>query len=143
MIEQANKIKKIKIRRFSKQRVLILFVLIFLSGLTIISLFQMEKPAYGIQKAFLQFTEYSKDLFFYPKLSQKYSYAEIFFSLLVSLSLALLTTVFGVVLAFFLGIAASENLSNKYLVKIIKTAMSLIRSVPTIIWVLIFSVVAT
>ena len=142
MIEQANKIKKIKIRRFSKQRLLILFVLIFLSCLTLISLFQMEKPDYGIQKAFLQFTEYSKDLFFYPKLSQKYSYAEIFFSLLVSLSLALLTTVFGVVLAFFLGIAASENLSNKYLVKIIRTAMSLIRSVPTIIWVLIFSVVA-
>ena len=25
----------------------------------------MEKPDYGIQKAFLQFTEYSKDLFFY------------------------------------------------------------------------------
>ncbi len=37
MIEQANKIKKIKIRRFSKQRLLILFVLIFLSGLTLIS----------------------------------------------------------------------------------------------------------
>ena len=82
--------KKIKIRKFSKQRVLILFVLVFLSCLTIISLFQMEKPDYGIQKAFLQFTEYSKDLFFCPKLSQKYSYAEIFFSLLDAFTITFL-----------------------------------------------------
>ena len=60
--------------------------------------------------------------------------------LFTSLALATLTTVLGAVIAFVLGLLAAMNLSNRGVSNVIKAAMSLFRAIPTILWVLIFTV---
>ena len=60
--------------------------------------------------------------------------------LFVSLALALLTTFIGAVIAFVLGLLAACNLSSKGMSNAIKVFMSVARAVPTILWVLVFSV---
>ena len=57
-----------------------------------------------------------------------------------SLALAALTTFIGAVIAFFFGLFAAMNLSNKAISNVIKAIMSFFRAVPTILWVLIFTV---
>lgn len=134
--------QKMQIRKFSRRRFLIKTVLLFLTAISLITLLKIDLPKNGIIKAFSEFCAYASKIFFNAKLSGMYSFKELLFSLSVSLSLATLTTLFGIVFAFFLGITASENLSNKIVVYCIRCLTAFIRSVPTIIWVLIFSVVA-
>ena len=57
-----------------------------------------------------------------------------------ALALALLTTFIGAAIAFVLGLLAASNLSNRAASNAIKVLMSVARAVPTILWVLVFSV---
>lgn len=63
---------------------------------------------------------------------------DVFTSLLNTIILAFLTTIIGVVIGLFLGLLAARNLSNPIVSNIVRAVASLIRAVPTIIWVLIF-----
>ena len=81
-------------------------------------------------------------MFFSPSLSDRYTYAQVFQSLAVTISLAVLTTIIGSFIALFLSFFAAQNLSNKHLSKTIKLGLSFIRAIPTILWVMVFSVVA-
>ena len=82
-------------------------------------------------------------MFFEARLSEKYTFSEILNSLFVTISLAALTTMIGSFFALFLSFFAATNLSNEKTSKVIKICMSFIRAVPTILWVMIFSVVAS
>ncbi|AGT43997.1 PhnE/PtxC family ABC transporter permease [Treponema pedis] len=130
------------VRKFSKERFLVKTVLCLLTVITVTTLIKMEIPAEGIKKSFEYFFNYAGKMFFHAGLSNSYSASELFSSLFVSAALALLTTLIGVIFALILGIASSENLSHKAVVKCIRGLMSFVRAVPTIIWVLVFSVVA-
>lgn len=57
--------------------------------------------------------------------------------LIATLALGFMTTVFGAVMGLFFGLLASTNVSNPSLASAIKGFAGLIRSVDTIIWVLI------
>lgn len=63
---------------------------------------------------------------------------EMLVSLLNTLALGFITTIVGFVLGLILGLFAARNLTNGYLATSIRAVASFIRSVPTIIWVLIF-----
>ena len=133
--------KRTAIRKFSKQRFLVIIILCFLAFITTVTLINIDVPKDGIKKASASFFNYAGKMFLGARLSKSYSVQELFFSLCVSLALAVLTTLLGIVSAFVLGLAASENLSNSYIAKTVRAFMSFIRAIPTIIWVLIFSVV--
>ncbi|MEG0460723.1 PhnE/PtxC family ABC transporter permease [Gordonibacter sp.] len=75
-----------------------------------------------------------------PGLAGHFTLPEVIEGLFVSLALALLTTFIGAVIAFVLGLLAASNLSSKGASNAIKVVMSVIRAVPTILWVLVFSV---
>lgn len=75
-----------------------------------------------------------------PGLGGHFTLADLVDGLFVSLALATLTTVLGAVVAFVLGLCAAMNLSNRAASNAIKAVMSLFRAVPTILWVLIFTV---
>lgn len=61
------------------------------------------------------------------------------FSLLGNtIALAFLTTFIGIVLGFVLGLLASINVTNVIIASIIKSIAGLVRSIPTIIWVIFF-----
>lgn len=75
-----------------------------------------------------------------PGLGGHFTWADLVEGLLVSLALATLTTLIGAVAAFVFGLFAAMNLSNRAASNAIKAVMSLFRAVPTILWVLIFTV---
>ncbi|RRD39927.1 ABC transporter permease subunit [Leptotrichia sp. OH3620_COT-345] len=80
-------------------------------------------------------------MFFQPRLSERYTFAEILQSLGVTLSLGLLTTLISAFFALFFSFFAAKNLSGEKLSKVIKVLISFVRSVPTILWVTVFSAV--
>ncbi|WP_449316911.1 PhnE/PtxC family ABC transporter permease [Rubneribacter sp.] len=75
-----------------------------------------------------------------PGLAGHFTLPDVAEGLFVSLALALLTTLIGAVAAFLLGLLAASNLSSKAVSNAVKVVMSAARAVPTILWVLVFSV---
>jgi phosphonate transport system permease protein len=60
--------------------------------------------------------------------------------ILVTLALAFLTTLLGAVISLFLGLLAARNLTNQRVSNLIKGFVSVIRAIPTVLWVLIFAI---
>ncbi|MFD1126002.1 PhnE/PtxC family ABC transporter permease [Lentilactobacillus raoultii] len=61
-------------------------------------------------------------------------------ALVQSISLAFLTTLIGALVAFFIALMAARNLAPRWLIVAVQSCMALIRAIPTILWVLIYSV---
>jgi phosphonate transport system permease protein len=58
----------------------------------------------------------------------------------ITLALAFLTTLLGAVVSFFLGLLAARNLSSRWVSDLVKGFVSVIRAIPTVLWVLIFAI---
>jgi len=71
-----------------------------------------------------------------------FTFGEALYGILVTVGLAFLTTLFGGIIALFLGLFAARNLSNNKVSNMIKSIAAFIRAVPTVLWVLIFAVAA-
>ena len=63
-------------------------------------------------------------------------------ALLMTFSLGVLSTVFGAVIGLFGALMCAKNIANPVTANIIKSFVAFIRAVPTILWVLIFTVAA-
>jgi len=133
---------KIIIRKFTKSRIYLWSTLSILSLITIFTLATIDMGGVKLSSAFLEFLKDLKIMFFEARLSDRYTFLEVFNSLLVTIALAILTTLIGSFIALFLSFFAAKNLSNERTSKIIKIIVSFIRAIPTILWVLVFSVVA-
>lgn len=57
-----------------------------------------------------------------------------------SIALALVTTVLGAVLGLVCGLMAAQNIAPRWLAIGVKSVMAFVRAIPTILWVLIYSV---
>jgi phosphonate ABC transporter, permease protein len=96
----------------------------------------------NMNRAFGEFLKNMELMFLHPRLSENYKFFEILQSLGITFSLAVITTLIGAFVALFFSFFAAKNLSNEKISKIIKMSISFIRSIPTILWVMVFSVVA-
>lgn len=139
---EKTKNNKIIIRKFTKSRIYLWSTLSILSLITIFTLATINMSGVKLSSAFLEFLKDLKIMFFEARLSDRYTFLEVFNSLLVTIALAILTTLIGSFIALFLSFFAAKNLSNERTSKIIKIIVSFIRAIPTILWVLVFSVVA-
>ena len=139
---EKTKNNKIIIRKFTKSRIYLWSTLSILSLITIFTLATINMGGVKLSSAFLEFLKDLKIMFFEARLSDRYTFLEVFNSLLVTIALAILTTLIGSFIALFLAFFAAKNLSNERTSKIIKIIVSFIRAIPTILWVLVFSVVA-
>ena len=139
---EKTKNNKIIIRKFTKSRIYLWSTLSILSLITIFTLSTIDMGGVKFSSALLEFLKDLKIMFFEARLSDRYTFLEIFNSLLVTIALAILTTLIGSFIALFLSFFAAKNLSNERTSKIIKIIVSFIRAIPTILWVLVFSVVA-
>lgn len=92
------------------------------------------------KEAWSSMLHYGRLLFFMPRCPEYVSLHELLQSLGISLALSVLTTIGGALIAFFLALGAARNLAPSKLSKLIRCLAALIRAVPTIIWVLVFSV---
>lgn len=134
---------KIKIRKFSRQKGYLWLTWTVLLTLTAYKLFTIDTGDLILKEAVKDFFRNIRYMFFQAQLSDRYTYMEIFHSLGISLALAVITTIIGSFMALFLSFFAARNLSSERVSSIIKVFMSFIRAVPTILWVMVFSVVAS
>lgn len=115
----------------------------FWSVIIIITIFQLVTMDYGDNiDYFVATKEFFSNLgkmFFQPKLVH-FTLETILYNMLVTIGLAFVATVFSMLISFFLALACATNLGNKHVSQVIKFFVSFLRSVPTILWVLIFSI---
>lgn len=132
--------KKIKLHEVSLSRYMIFAVLISLVLITLYTLMHLDSAGVKINSAFHGLMMTLNQMFLQPSAGSD-GIVLLLQSLGISLLLSLMTTVIGAVIGFILAVFASKNLTNAYLSGGIRIVMAIIRAIPTIIWVLIFSIV--
>lgn len=138
---QLGRNQTIKIKKWTKQRILMVSLLSLLASVTLYTLVTMDYGNLVVITAFKQFLTDSRTIFLEPTLSGRFPIQGLLLSLMMTLSLAVITTILAMFLAFGLALLAARNLSSKRLSYTIRLVMSVIRAVPTILWVLIFSII--
>jgi len=130
----------IKTRVMTKANVAVAITLSVLALLTIYTMVTLNYGKVVLVDAFIGMLHNLGIMFFQPSLGGNFTALEVFQGVIASLALSVLTTFIGAVIAFVLGLLASVNLSNRVLANAIKAIMSVFRAIPTILWVLIFTV---
>src|SRR4051794_32802911 len=133
--------KKIRIKTLTKSSVVIRSTLTILALLSVYAFFSFDYKQLDIGEAILSTIANLKAMFLEPHLKH-FSFTHALYQVFVTLGLAFLTTLFGAIIAVFLGLLAAENLTNKRVSSVIKGSVAFIRAVPTVLWVLIFAVAA-
>lgn len=136
-----DEIKYKKIRQLSKSNIVMGAVLLILLLLTIYTFLTMKINGINVAKGFKD-TFYNFFIMFTQPYSHRFTIGNALYEVLITVGLAFLTTLFGAVIAVFLGLLSAQNLSSSYVSKSIKAVVSFIRAVPTVLWVLIFAVAA-
>ncbi|WP_334329104.1 PhnE/PtxC family ABC transporter permease [Companilactobacillus sp. HBUAS59699] len=132
--------KKIKLRNPSLSRYMIIGVITFLVLTTAYTLTHLDSANVKIGSAFRGLMMTLNQMFLQPSAGTD-GIVMLLQALGISLLLAIMTTIIGAVVGFFLAVMASKNLTNAWLSSSIRVFMAVVRAIPTIIWVLIFSIV--
>jgi phosphonate transport system permease protein len=135
-----NKKGRIRLRTSSKSNTILIVTLVVLAALTAYAMLTMNYGKAAFFEALVAALSDFWRMMTEPSLGKHFTLGEVVEGLFASLALAVLTTVISAIIAFVLGLFAAANLSNRMVSNIIKAAMSLFRAVPTILWVLVFTV---
>lgn len=128
-----------RISMMTRPRLILRTVLGGLTLLTLYSLLTLNTANLKLSEAFKSLGTNLHSMFLQPSVDQD-SWNLLLTALTRSVSLAMLTTLLGALFAFFIAVGAARNLSPTWLANTIKAVMAFIRSIPTILWVLIYSV---
>lgn len=131
--------KKIKLRKSSASTWMINSVFIGLILITLYTLTHLDTQNVKMADAFHGLMMTLDQMFLQPNAGSD-GFMVLLEALGVSVLLAILTTIIGAVVGFFLAVLASRNLTNAYFGAGIRSAMAIIRAIPTILWALIFSI---
>lgn len=132
---------KIKIKSNDKSTKYVRLTLIALLGITILGFMTFDYKELEFGRAVSETLGNLKDMFMHAGLSH-ITFGEAVHEIVITFALAFLTTVIGAIAALILGLFAAKNLSTPMTSNIIKSIVSFIRAVPTVLWVLIFAVTA-
>ena len=132
---------KIRTAAVSKSSRIINVTLLILLGLTVLGFITFDYKDINFTDAVLSTAHNSKVLFGQPHLTYNTIFGAMK-ALLMTFSLGVLSTIFGAVIALFGALFCAKNISNPKAANVIKAAVAFIRAVPTILWVLIFTVAA-
>ena len=140
----------IKVHKSSRSKQWLNLVLLVLVIVTVYGFITIDTKNTDLGKAAVDTLRYFKTMFFEPRgvpshfgASGEGSWAVLLAGLrvvLVTLSLALLTTIVGSVIALVLALFAARNITNERTSYIIKGFVAVIRAIPTVLWVLIFAI---
>lgn len=136
-----NRQAKIKVKPFTKEAFVIRTTLISLVLLTVYGFFTFDYKDASLVGGTLSMLRNFGVMFFEPHFSH-FTFWEAVYQVLITLGLAVLTTLLGGIAALLLGLLAAQNLTNKTVSNIVKGVIAFIRAVPTVLWVLIFAVAA-
>lgn len=145
VVPSMNEVKmkngRIQITARTKSTIVMRIVLWSLAIFTIISPFLLDYNAINWGTAVSMTLGNLKMMFLEPALNQ-ITFGTVIFQILITLALALLATIFGAVISFFLAIFSAKNLITSPISNVIIAFNAFIRAVPTVLWVLIFAIVA-
>ena len=136
-----TRIADIPVRPLTKETVVIRMLLLVLTLTTAYALLTIDYKSVDVAQAMADTLVNLKVIFLHPG-SKHLSFSKALYEVVITLGLAFLTTLFGSVIALFLGLLSAQNLAPKTLSNVIKAFVAFIRAVPTILWVLIFAVAA-
>lgn len=111
--------------------VLLVFLVLFIYFVGFLCTYQWERVRPDLVSRFVG------RFFNYASVTQD-QYFDIISTLFNTILLSIVTTVVSTIIGLLLGLFAAKNLSNKGVSVVIRAFAGFIRSVPTIIWVLIF-----
>ncbi|HPL08833.1 MAG TPA: ABC transporter permease subunit [Clostridia bacterium] len=132
---------KIKTTAKSKGGIAIRITIFALVALTVYGFFTFDYKDIDMAKAVAGTWNNAKVLFGQPKLTYS-TFTGALKELFVTFSLGALSTIFGAIIAFFGALLCAKNIANPIVSGITKSFVAFIRAVPTILWVLIFTVAA-
>ena len=138
---QKTRTGKIKTGAKSKSSVVIQLTLFVLFALTVYAFASFDYKNINFASAALATWDNMKVLFGQPKLTYNSLWGAMH-ALLMTFSLGILSTIIGAVIAVFGAIFCAKNIASPALANVIKSIVAFIRAVPTILWVLIFTVAA-
>ena len=129
-----------KLSLTTRPRRVLRLVLAGLTVVTIYTLVTLNTSGLKVNDAISSLGSNLTLMFLHPSVGQD-TWPLLLRALATSVSLGLLTTILGAVFAFFIAMGAARNLAPNWLATGIKAVMAFIRAIPTILWVLIYSVV--
>lgn len=131
----------IRIKAHNNKQDIIHATLTMLALLTIYAFITFEYKQLNYLEAF---SESALNIFtmFTQPIAYHFTFMESISQLMITVALAMLTTVLGSIVALVLGLLAAKNLTNAKVSNKIKGFVAFIRAVPTVLWVLIFAVSA-
>jgi len=145
-----NRTGKIQTRVTTPSQVVLNLVLVTLVLLTIYGFFTIDTRNTDLGRAAWESLEYIRQMFLeaaangarydVPENNAGWTFMAVAEQAGITLALAFLTTVIGAIVALFLGLLAARNLTNEKVSNVVKSLVAVVRSVPTVLWVLIFSI---
>ena len=136
-----NRRGRIKTTARSKSSFAIKLTILILLGLTVYGFLTFDYKNINFVNAVTGTLQNIKVLFGQPHL--KYNTVPgVINALFMTLSLGVLSTIFGAIIGFFGALLCAKNIANPVVANVVKSFVAFIRAVPTILWVLIFTVAA-
>ena len=132
---------KIKIKARSKSNTVIIITVLFLLGLTMYGFLTFDYKDIRFYEAVTGTLNNIKVMFGQPRLSYS-SFPGAMYALLITFALGALATIIGAIIAFFGALMCARNIANPIMGNIVRSFVAFIRAVPTILWVLIFTIAA-
>lgn len=132
---------KIRTAAKSKSNLAIRLLLICLVLITAAALLTFDYKDIDLGQAILDTLSNVKTVFLSPKLSRE-SVGQILSQLFITFCLGALSTILGMILAFFCALLCAKNIANEKTANVVKSIVALVRAIPTVLWVLIFAVSA-
>lgn len=132
-------VKKIPIRRMAAENTLPAFTIIVLSAVTVLGFFLLDDKGVDFFEGLAKTGRDLSVMFLTPHMKHLDIF-EALHQLGITLGLAFLTTIIGALISLFLALFAARNLSNERVGNVLKSAVALVRAIPTVLWVLIFAI---
>ena len=132
---------RLPVKPLTKEKIVIRALLAVLVVTTVYALATLDTGGVDLAKAVRDTFANLKIIFLHPG-GPRLSFAMALYEVVITLGMGFLSTLFGGVIALFLGLLGAQNLAPKAVTNVIKVFVAIIRAVPTILWVLIFAVTA-
>lgn len=138
---EVTKNGKIKIAAKSKSQLAIKLTILALICLTVLGFLTFDYREVNLAEAVKLTIHNIRLVFFEPHLIYN-SWSGALKALLTTFCLGVLSTIFGAIIAFFAALSCAKNIANPIVANFVRSCVAFIRAVPTILWVLIFTIAA-
>lgn len=140
-VVEYNKNGGIKVSKPNRGQRVLKALLIGSAVFTVLGFFLMDYTGLDLSHAIPMTLDNLGQMFLSPSLNNT-TWTSALWQVTVTLSLAFLATILGAVLSLFLAFGTAVNLSKPWLSNTIKAFITVVRAVPTVLWVLIFAIAA-